>query len=507
MSLSNLFRKVCLSGLIATLGGVSHADSGRVDYDLDDDGLIEINDLADLDEIRRNIYGTTLYGSDLGCPASGCNGFELTTDLDFDTSGDGLLDYQDAYWNAGIGWAPISSFYGVFRGNGHVINNLFISRTSGQTGLFGALRNAVVTDLILSGPLLELSGTSSVGVLAGAAILTDISNVHVTSGKVSGSSDIVGGLIGKYDGGRLEHSSSVANVTGNSYVVGGLVGAARGFSGTNLVISHSFTSGYVSAGRDKVGGLVGYFSDGLIEDSFSLGEVSGGLGNYGFGGLVGQGNNAIFVRSYATGKVSGNHHSAGLVGYAVNSHFTACFATGEVISDGLVAGGLVGYLKHGGVYLSYSTSSVTVDSSGVTYAGGLIGTANPESYPMEITGSYAVGALSASYRGGLMGYDMSSPTRGVTLTSNYWAFDRAGLVSDVAGRGLPGARYYHTQADLQQAAPAGGNSIFNGWDSYSYTDSSGDSVQYWDFGTTAQLPGLNLSGVVYRDGDADGGLD
>ena len=75
------------------------AESGRADYDLDDDGLIEINSLADLDEIRNNLDGTGLYGDSTGCPVDGCIGFELTTTLDFDTNADGVMDTNDAYWN------------------------------------------------------------------------------------------------------------------------------------------------------------------------------------------------------------------------------------------------------------------------------------------------------------------------------------------------------------------------------------------------------------------------
>ena len=80
-----------------------YAESGREDYDLDDDGLIEINDLADLDEIRNMPNGSSLYGESVGCPESGCNGFELTSDLDFDTNGDGVMDERDTYWNGGLG--------------------------------------------------------------------------------------------------------------------------------------------------------------------------------------------------------------------------------------------------------------------------------------------------------------------------------------------------------------------------------------------------------------------
>ncbi|MFL0809066.1 MAG: hypothetical protein K6L76_01495 [Agarilytica sp.] len=70
----------------------SNAASGRAEYDLDDDGLIEIDDLGDLDEIRNHLDGTSLYGESTGCPVEGCVGFELTTDLDVDTNADGVVD-------------------------------------------------------------------------------------------------------------------------------------------------------------------------------------------------------------------------------------------------------------------------------------------------------------------------------------------------------------------------------------------------------------------------------
>ena len=51
---------------VLTLSSASlFAEDNRPDFDLDDDGLIEINDLADLDEIRNSLDGTSLYGKAL----------------------------------------------------------------------------------------------------------------------------------------------------------------------------------------------------------------------------------------------------------------------------------------------------------------------------------------------------------------------------------------------------------------------------------------------------------
>ena len=99
--------------------------STAVDYDADDDGLIEIGTLPQLDAVRHDLDGdgTPAPGQGaayraafadavdrLGCAAvDGCTGYELAADLDFDTNGSGGPDAGDAYWNGGAGWEPIGS--------------------------------------------------------------------------------------------------------------------------------------------------------------------------------------------------------------------------------------------------------------------------------------------------------------------------------------------------------------------------------------------------------------
>ena len=96
-----------------------------VDYDTDDDGLIEIRTPRQLDAVRHDPDGdgTPAAGGAasyraafadavdrLGCAGSeGCTGYELAADLDFDTNANGVADAGDAYWNGGLGWTPIGS--------------------------------------------------------------------------------------------------------------------------------------------------------------------------------------------------------------------------------------------------------------------------------------------------------------------------------------------------------------------------------------------------------------
>ena len=87
------------------------------DYDSDDDGLIEIGNLAQLDAVRHDPDGdgapatasATAYaaafpdrGSWMACGGlTGCVGYELQVDLDFDTNNSGDADSGDTYWNNG----------------------------------------------------------------------------------------------------------------------------------------------------------------------------------------------------------------------------------------------------------------------------------------------------------------------------------------------------------------------------------------------------------------------
>ena len=288
------------------------AASGRTDYDLDDDGLIEINDLADLHEIRNNLDGSTLYGDSSGCPDSGCSGFELTADLDFDTNADGVMDAGDDYWNDGDGWEPLGDyndpFTAVFEGNGYRILNLYIDRsTTSSVGLFAYVQGADVRNLGLSGALMQVTGSGDVGGLIGYANSSTVSGSYAT-GSVSGSR-YVGGLLGyALSATSVSNSYATGSVSGSRYV-GGLIGYA--LSATS--VSNSYATGSVS-GSTYVGGLIGYLSaNNTITNTFATGYVGGDSYT---GGLIGYNPfiTSMVSRSYwatdSTGQTSSSRSSA-----------------------------------------------------------------------------------------------------------------------------------------------------------------------------------------------------
>src|SRR5690554_4542970 len=265
--------------LTLSLFSITGHAAPRTTVDIDGNGLIEINDLADLNEIRKNLEGKALYGSSQGCPADGCVGFELKADLDFDTNGDGKIDANDEYWNNGEGWEPIGSsssnaFKAVFEGNGHVIRNLNINRAF-YVGLFGYADNATIRRVGLTGTLTQITGQSYVGKILGYGTPTHLQGVFASGILLSSStsSTRMGGVAGYLtSNSTIEDSFSTASVTAKYTWVGGLVGNLY-----NSTVNRAFSTGRVSndGATTYTGGLIGYASSSTVTQSYWAIDSSG----------------------------------------------------------------------------------------------------------------------------------------------------------------------------------------------------------------------------------------
>lgn len=317
-----------------------------------------------------------------------------------DESSANYSDYAGQTANDGAGWAPLGNgsdgfdFNGIMNGNGFSITNLFINRPNENfIGLFGSMviganiYNLNVKDF-------NFTGRDYIGGLVGYSQEGVISNCSVT-GIVDGSED-VGGLAGVTQSGTLSNSYSIGNVTGE-YNVGGLVG----WQWDESIILNSSSSVKVTGVVDYIGGLVGYSDNGVINNSYATGNVTG---EWNIGGLVGQQDTGSISNSYATGKVNGISYVGGLAGYRYNGIIFNSYTTGTVAcsggSDGCSAGGLVGLQEEGTISNSHSTGNVTGSGD---YVGGLAGYI----YSCIISNSYATGNVTSSYDfvGGLVGYD------------------------------------------------------------------------------------------------------
>ncbi len=225
-----------------------------VDYDTDGDNLIEVSTLAQLNAIRHDLDGNgdsthadytgafSNAASDMGCAAT-CTGYELTTDLDFDTDSSGAVDSSDTY----ASWSPIgtsaSPFVATFDGGGHTILKMTIRASASNVGLFGS--------------------TST------AAIIRNLALLAVDIDRASGRprTDAIGAIVG-FNRGRIERSYATGSVQGVERV-GGLAGDNQG------TIANSYAN--VTAGGSRyVGGLAGrnHGSAASITNSYSIGSQS-----------------------------------------------------------------------------------------------------------------------------------------------------------------------------------------------------------------------------------------
>ena len=315
---------------------VSEGATDSVDYDSDDDGLIEVDSLAQLDAMRWDLAGDgvsanvgylavfTTPAEGMGCPNAVCRGYELTADLDFDENGDGQMTEVDdrTYWSGGDGWAPIGRdadgerYTGAFEGNGHTISHLFISRPQDdENGLFGSLgRNSSVENLGLEN--VNVTGAIHIGALAGHTESATVKAVYAT-GAVSGDY-AVGGLIGSFVASTMEKSYATVTVTATGNIAGGLIGEVLDYRAARPNrIRASYATGAVS-GDGHVGGLIGQMMLASsfmnhVTASYAAGAVSG---NSRVGGLIGLKNQGLLTvtDSYWDTQTSGQRTSAGGVG-------------------------------------------------------------------------------------------------------------------------------------------------------------------------------------------------
>ena len=340
----------------ATLTATPTVPPLNADYDVDNDGLIEIRTLAQLNAVRYDLDGdgkrgsvsasdwatyTTAFlnaASDMGCQLTDhdsdaatpqqatCTGYELMMDLDFDTDRDGDVDSSDTYPN----WTPIGTdvnpFNATFKGNiidGVMpkISNLTVNSTSGRVGLFGETgANAHI---------------ESVGIANAKVSVTSSSQVDI--GALAGSNG--GKVIACYSTGAITATA------GTGSYAGGLIGyqtttASTAASFSRATVSMSIDPAVTDAARMYIyaGGLMGHNS-GTITAAYAAGAVKGKGGSSSYvGGLVGD-NNGTITASYSIAPVTAAAGSTitpgGLVGYNDRTNGAITASYWDYISSGI----------------------------------------------------------------------------------------------------------------------------------------------------------------------------
>ena len=513
------------------------------DYDADNDQLIEVNNLAQLNAIRWDLntdgvvavadqasYTAAFPGAvvgmgcALGTTAAACAGYELMSDLDFDTDGDGDVDAADSgglYWNNAWGWNPIGKptrwsaeyqFQGTFQGNGKTISKLYINQpaTSNITDSFGLFYDVsaagVIDGVKLRDVNIRIQAGAIVGTLAGqnyGAIRGSSATGSINSDGTHGES--VGGLVG-HNYGNITGSYAKTEIASNDVFIGGLAGRNGKSPSTDAYgsIVASYSSGatitvnqHPDEASTHVGGLVGS-NDGTITASYSRSPVKITNNIALVGGLVGSnyGNHSnsqgSIIASYSLGPVEVNGSNSlyfdfsvgGLVGYNWGGKITASYSRSPVKATGNTAyvGGLAG-LSWG---YNYETSAATGTGT-ITYFTPAIITASYAMGPVVATGTgSSVGGLVGNNSGAITATYSRSPVKATGNTAEV-----GGLVGRNWGKGAITASYAIGPVVATGTNPSVGGLVGrNG-----QVDSNGQEVansqgtavdSYWDIGVSGQ---------------------
>ena len=224
---------------------------------------------------------------------------KLTADIDLS----GFCHAADASKNIGNkSWVPIGNstnkYQGTFDGNNKTITNLYINASQLNVGLFGCTYEGTIKNLTFE--YANVTNTNNyVGVLVGKAFWgSTLQNIKISNTCQIKGGNYTGGIAGYLDG-NAYNCVNCATVQGIKYI-GGLCGFYS-ISRTGNSMTACANYGNVTASSLGVGGLVGYFDSGTIQDCANYGGVKG---TERVAGMVGSVTNGKIQNVFSYGNIS-----------------------------------------------------------------------------------------------------------------------------------------------------------------------------------------------------------
>ncbi len=349
------------------------------------------------------------------------------TEADFASDG--------AFYNNGKGWEPISTFSGVFDGNGHTVTGLQINCTSvSNVGLFKAMSGGAVKNLgmvdskIVAQSKYDMTVGGIVGTVNGGTIINCYNTGSVTAENTcsyNGYYTYVGGIAGWRNGSAvITDCYNTGVVTGNADSCGVYAGGIVGNSNDSTSMTNVYNTGAATAVSDTglayAGGIAGNFNGGTITDAYNTGDISasGGTGDVKSGGILGHAN-ATMMYCHNTGKITATTTASSFY-YAL-------------------AGGIAGKLNSGTAKICYNTGEVLAianisEAETYAYAGGIAGICG------TIINCYNIGTVHAeavkyAYVGGIVAQGGYSAVRNCYNAGSVYAQAPASTVCGIIGNG------------------------------------------------------------------------
>ena len=204
-----------------------------------------------------------------------------------------------------VSWEPIGNttnkYMGTFDGNNKTIINLYINASQNNMGLFGYTYQSTIKNLTIDNA--KVTNTEPyTGILVGKAVKgSTFQNIKISETcQMKGDMD-TGGIAGELQG-NASNCVNYGNVTATYRNVGGLVGYFT--SGT---IQDCANYGDVK-GPECVAGMAGFVSSGKIQNVFSYGNVSATNSTQYIGMAFGSGSGATegMVAYYSGARLTAN---------------------------------------------------------------------------------------------------------------------------------------------------------------------------------------------------------
>ena len=221
---------------------------------------------------------------------------------------------------AEFSWTPIGNskkYQGTFDGNGKTIRNLYINSTIRYKGFFGYAADCRIKNITFDNAKVKGNDNCSTGILAGYAGSCVIENIKTTESCSVEGKEETGGIAGSANG-NISNCENHAIVNGlNS--VGGIVGIC--FDSENSITSCA-NYGEITGTEDFVGGIIGYFGEGSLQNSANNGNISG---NARVGNLIGYANICNINNVLGIGNITANHADCNglIVGYIADASSAA----------------------------------------------------------------------------------------------------------------------------------------------------------------------------------------
>ena len=259
---------------------------------------------------------------------------------------------------AELNWTPIGNYFkqyqGTFDGNGKTIRNLFISSTSNEIGFFGYAADCRIKNITFDNAKVKGNDNCSTGILAGCAGSCVIENIKTTGNcSVEGKYE-TGGIAGRANG-NISNCENHAIVNG-LHSVGGIVGIC--FDSENSITSCA-NYGEITGTEDFVGGIIGYFGEGSLQNSANNGNITGDAR---VGNLIGYANICNINNVLGIGNITANYADCNglIVGYIVDASSSA---------SGILAYNSSAKMTIGGTELT-GDAVVAIGSGSLTYPEG-----------------------------------------------------------------------------------------------------------------------------------------